>query len=229
MGTRRRSGWVAEAGLAAGAALLAVVLGGLTSYTQGLLPDALQPLANSPSGWTFLVILVLWWLPTRTWVTVLLGPVAFVLLTVGYALVSTARGFYYNPLLWSAIGVLVGPFLGLAVAWARSPAPRPADGAAGLSRWTARAPLGFGFLGGLLAGDAVSGFIRVRETTGWFYWTAMGAGALVWLGVAAVRRFVRSRDRLWLIGAAAVTGAAVVGGLELLEVLIYLGTGVSPP
>ena len=45
-------GW---AGLAAGLALL---LGALTSLGQSVLPDAVQPLANSASGWTLLTILV---------------------------------------------------------------------------------------------------------------------------------------------------------------------------
>ncbi len=106
-------GW---AGLAAGLALL---LGGLTSLGQTVLPDAVQPLANSASGWTLLTMGVLWWLRTYTWVSAALGAVCFVLLNVGYAVVSGARGFSYSPVLWSVVGIVVGPFVGLAVAWAR--------------------------------------------------------------------------------------------------------------
>jgi hypothetical protein len=195
-------GW---AGLAAGLALL---LGGLTSLGQTVLPDAVQPMANSASGWTLLTIGVLWWLRTWTWVSAVLGAVCFVLLNVGYALVAGARGFFYSPVLWSVVGIVVGPFVGLAVAWARQRmVPRTAA-------------LGFGFLTGLLLGDAVSGFVRVRDTTGWFYWAALGVGALVWVAVVAVRRFSETRDRLLLIGLTVFTAVALVVGLEVLQALL---------
>jgi hypothetical protein len=195
-------GW---AGLAAGLALL---LGCLTSLGQTVLPEAVQPLANSASGWTLLTIGVLWWLRTWTWVSAVLGAVCFVLLNVGYALVAGARGFFYSPVLWSVVGIVVGPFVGLAVAWARQ-------------RMVSRtAALGFGFLAGLLLGDAVSGFVRVRDTTGWFYWAALGVGALVWVAVVAVRRFSETRDRLLLAGLTVFTAVALVVGLEVLQALL---------
>ena len=197
-----------EVGWAVVAAVAALLLGGLTSVGQSVLPDAVAPLANSASGWTLLTILVLWWLPTRTWVRMVLGAVCFVLLNVGYAVVSDARGFFYNPLLWSVVGVIVGPFVGLAVAWARRrTGPR-------------RAPVGFGFLAGLLLGDAVSGLVRVRATTGSFYWVALGIGAVVWLLVVAVRRLRERRDRLVLVGMTVCTAAALVLGLEVLQAVL---------
>jgi hypothetical protein len=198
----------AQAGWAVLAATAALLLGGLTSLGQTVLPDAVRPLANSASGWTLLTVLVLWWLRTRTWVSAVLGAVCFVLLNVGYALVSDALGFYYSPVLWSVVGVLVGPFVGLAVAWARQRAVlRPAA-------------VGFGFLAGLLLGDAVSGFVRVRDTTGWIYWTALGVGALVWVALVAVRRLDGTRDRWLLVGMTVATAAALVLGLELLQVVL---------
>ena len=202
-GSAARAGWAAS--VAAAAALL---LGGLTSFAQGFLPEPVGPLANSPSGWTLLTVLVLWWLRARTWVMVVLGAVCFVLLVVGYALVSTARGNYYNPLLWSTVGVVAGPFVGWGVAWARQRAV------------PLRAALGFGFLAGLLLGDGISGYVRVRDTTGWFYWVAMGVGAVAWVVVVALRRLTTQRDRLVLLGMTAVTGAAVVGGLELFSAVL---------
>jgi uncharacterized protein DUF6518 len=186
----------------------APVLGGLTSLGQTVLPNAVAPLANSASGWTLLTILVLWWLRTRTWVSMLLGALCFVLLNVGYAVVSDARGFYYSPLLWSVVGVLVGPFVGLAVAWARQ------------REVANRAAVGFGFLAGLLLGDAVSGFVRVRDTTGWFYWTALGVAAVVWVAVAALRRVAGRRDRLLLVAMTVCTAGALVIGLEVLQALL---------
>jgi hypothetical protein len=197
-----------QIGWAALAAVGALVLGGMTSLGQTVLPDAVSPLANSASGWTLLTILLLWWLRTRTWVRVVLGAVCFVLLNVGYALMSDARGFYYSPLLWSVVGVLVGPFVGLAVAWARQRE---------VPRWAA---VGFGFLSGLLLGDAVSGFFRVRDTTGWIYWTVLGVAAVLWVILVAVRRFHGSRDRLVLVAMTVCTAAALVIGLEVLQAVL---------
>jgi hypothetical protein len=39
---------------------VSLVLGGLTSFAQGVLPDELRPLANSASGWTILTALIVW-------------------------------------------------------------------------------------------------------------------------------------------------------------------------
>jgi hypothetical protein len=195
-------GWVTVAAVAA------LLLGGLTSLGQTVLPDAIQPLANSASGWTLLTIGVLWWLRTWTAVSAVLGAVCFVLLNVGYAVVSGMRGSYYSPVLWSVVGIVVGPFVGLAVAWARQrQVPRTAA-------------LGFGFLAGLLLGDAVSGFVRVRDTTGWFYWTALGVGAVAWVVAVAVRRLSVTRDRLLLVGLTVSTAIALVVGLELFQALL---------
>jgi hypothetical protein len=132
-------------------------------------------------------------------------------LNVGYAVVSGALGVHYNPLLWSAVGVVVGPLVGLAVAWARQRAV------------LRRAAVGFGFLAGLLLGDAVSGLVRVRDTTGWFYWTALGVGTLVWVAVSAVLRVAGRRDRLVLVGMTVITAAALVLGMEVIQALAARG------
>ena len=198
----------AQVGWAVVAAVAALLLGGLTSLGQTVLPDAAAPLANSASGWTLLTILLLWWLRTRTWVSMVLGAVCFVLLNVGYAVVSDVRGFLYSPLLWSVVGILVGPFVGLAVDWARQRVV------------LRRAAVGYGFLSGLLLGDAVSGFYRVRDTTGWFYWTALGAATVLWLAVVAVRRLTGRRDRLVLVAMTVCTAAALVIGLEVLQAVL---------
>jgi hypothetical protein len=82
------------------------------------------------------------------------------------------------------------------------------------------AAVGFGFLSGLLLGDAVSGFFRVRDTTGWFYWTALGVTTVVWVAVVAVRRFHGTRNRLVLLAMTVCTAAALVIGLEVLQAVL---------
>jgi Family of unknown function (DUF6518) len=83
--------------------------------------------------------------------------------------------------------------------------------------------VGFGFLAGLLLGDAVSGLVRVRDTTGWFYWTALGVGTLVWVAVSAVLRVAGRRDRLVLVGMTVITAAALVLGMEVIQALAARG------
>ncbi|XGX80580.1 hypothetical protein LQK93_03420 [Terrabacter sp. BE26] len=80
-----------------GASLL---LGGLTSWAQGVLPDALASFANSPSGWTVLTALVVAAArPTLAWGAAL-GAASFVSLVLGYTIASELRGLTYNPVLW---------------------------------------------------------------------------------------------------------------------------------
>lgn len=180
-----------------GAAVLGAsfLLGGLTSYAQGFLPDAAAPFANSASGWTVLTALLVAWSArdprARTWHAAVLGAASFVLLVLGYTVAADLRGFFYDPTLFGVAGLVVGPFVGVAAAWLR--------------RTGARAALGTALLAGIGLGESVYGLTTVVETTGATYWVVIGAVALVLLAGMLVRRL---RDGLPV--ALAAVGTAVV-------------------
>ena len=140
-----------------------VVLGGLTSFAQTVLPDAFRPFANSASGWTLLAFLLVYAGRTRLLLGTILGVVAFVGLVEGYAIVSNLRGFYYSYTgIFTLIGLAAGPVLGFSAALTR-------PGTRRTSRRLWRL-LGFSPLCAVLIGDGVFGLRYVSETTGTFYW-----------------------------------------------------------
>ncbi|MFE7507013.1 DUF6518 family protein [Promicromonospora sp. NPDC057488] len=154
--------------------VLSFVLGGLTSYAQGFLPDAFASFANSASGWTVLTALLVYWSRLRTAPAAVLGAVSFVLLVLGYTVASQVRGYVYDPLLFSAVGVVAGPFVGVAASWLR---------ATGV-----RAALGTALLAGIGVGEAAYGLTIIRETTSPVYWTLIGVAGLALLTGMLVRR-----------------------------------------
>ena len=90
-----------------------LLLGGLTSFAQGFLPDAAAPCTNSASGWTLLTALLVVWAAgdprARTRHAALLGVASFVLLVLGYTVAADLRGLHYDPTLFGVVGVtLVG-------------------------------------------------------------------------------------------------------------------------
>ncbi|MFI9487248.1 DUF6518 family protein [Promicromonospora sp. NPDC052451] len=182
---------------------LSFLLGGLTSYAQGFLPDSFASFANSASGWTVLTASLLYWSRMRTGPAAVLGAVSFVLLVLGYTVASQVRGLVYDPLLFSVVGIVVGPFVGVATAWLR---------AAGV-----RAALGTALLAGIGAGEALYGLTVVRETTSPVYWTFIGVAGLALLTVMLVRR-IRGAVPVAL----AVAGTVVVG---VAFVAAYSGLG----
>ncbi|MFD7310781.1 DUF6518 family protein [Promicromonospora sp. NPDC059942] len=177
--------------------VLSFVLGGLTSYAQGFLPDAFASFANSASGWTVLTALLLFWSRLRTAPAAVLGAVSFVLLVLGYTVASQVRGYVYDPLLFSAVGVVAGPFVGVAASWLR---------ATGV-----RAALGTALLAGIGVGEAAYGLTIIRETTSPVYWTVIGVAGLALLVAQLVRR-VRG----------ALPVALAAGGTALVAAAFYL-------
>lgn len=170
---------------------------------QGFLPDALRPFANSNSGWTVLTALVVWLLRGRTTSSAAYGFAGFVGLVLGYTLVSQLRGLYYNPLLYGAIGAIVGPFVGVAAGWLRRRGWRPAVGA--------------GLLAGIAIGDGIAGLIQVADTTGAFYWVLIGFAGIALLVVTVRLRALRGREVLLAVLAAALaTGAYYLASTVLL-------------
>ena len=150
-----------------GVAVVSLVLGAVTSWAQGFLPDAWAPLANSPSGWAAMTALVVMaFRPRLRWGAVF-GAVSFLCLVLGYTLASELRGLAYDPTQWGAIGLVTGPFIGAAAAGAASARSIPVA-------------LGSGVLAGVLVADGIYGLTVVADTTSPVYWTtALVLGLLV--------------------------------------------------
>jgi hypothetical protein len=173
--------------LVAGAGL---VLGAATSLAQTVLSDALRPFANSASGWTLLTAVSVaacraGWKPSA-----LYGAAGLVALVLGYQVMSTLRGFPTDETLFLLIGVVVGPFVGVAASW--------------LARDGLRASIGCGLLAGIALGEGAYGLLVISATTGWFYWTAIGVAGAALLITTLVRRATTARARLLTIGLTAL-------------------------
>ncbi|MQW78004.1 hypothetical protein GHK92_19230 [Nocardioides sp. dk4132] len=175
-----------------------LLLGGLTSWAQGVLPDALASFANSPSGWTVLTaLLVAAARPSLTWGAAL-GAVSFVTLVLGYTVASQLRGLSYDPVLWSVVGVIAGPFVGAAAA-------------AIVGRRVVQAALGAGSLAGVLIADGIYGLTVVSSETSPIYWTlCLAAGAALVAATAARLRTPRAAAGV-LASAVAATGVLSLG------------------
>ena len=143
-----------------GVAVASLVLGAVTSWAQGFLPDAWAPLANSPSGWAAMTALVVMTFRPTPRRGAVFGAVSFVCLVLGYTFASELRGLAYDPTLWGAVGLLTGPFIGAAAAGAASTRPLPVA-------------LGSGVLAGALVADGIYGLTVVADTTSPVYWTTV--------------------------------------------------------
>lgn len=178
-----------------------LVLGGLTSWAQGFLPDWASPFANSASGWAVLTVALVVGARVSGWRAAAVGAASFVLLVLGYTAASQLRGLAYSPVLWGAVGLVTGPFIGLAASWLRT---------------TGRtAALGTAAVAGVLVGDGVSGLTRVADTTGVTYWIVIGAAGLALFGAIAVRRLRERGLVLTAVAGTLVAAAALVVGLPL--------------
>lgn len=185
--------WLVPALLVAAASL---VLGGLTSFGQTVLPAALSSFANSAGGWTILAFGLVWLAHVRLPVAAVLGAVSFVLLVEGYRIVSGWRGYYYaEPFqdTFTVIGLLAGPLVGLSAAVVRS----------GPDRWK---PLAASPVAAVLLGEGVYGLTVVAASTSPVYWIVqivLGAALLIAVVVAA-----RPRVLLSALGVLAALGGA---------------------
>jgi hypothetical protein len=178
--------------------VVSFLCGLLTYFAQGFLPDSLNSFANSASGWTLVTVLVLAWARVRAEMAAVLGAASFVVLTLGYTVSAQVDGLTYDPTMFVVVGVLVGPFVGVATSWLRAE-----------SAWLAAA--GAAFLSGIGLGEAAYGLTTVADTTSPVYWTLVGVVALALL----VAMLVRLRDdvraaMLAVVGAAATAGVFVV-------------------
>lgn len=178
------------------------LLGGLTHYAQGFLPEPLSPFANSASGWTVLTAALVLWSRTHGWRAAALGTASFVLLVLGYTAVSQLRGYHYSPVLFGTVGLVVGPFVGLAAAWLRQAGYRAAAGTA--------------LLAGIGIGEGIYGLTSVSDTTGVTYWIiSLAAGVLVLAGMLW-RRIRGTKPMLLALAGTATVAAAFVIAYRLL-------------
>jgi Family of unknown function (DUF6518) len=178
----------------AAVAVASLLLGGLTSFAQGVLPDVLRPFSNSASGWTLLTALLVWACGERVRVSAVLGVVGFLGLVLGYVVVSTVRGSADAEPLFTVAAIVVGPFVGVAAAWLR--------------RRGLPAALGAGLLCGIGLGEAVYGLTVVVASTGWFCWSVIALLAGVLLATVLATRVAGWRHRLAGLGLAAILAAA---------------------
>lgn len=93
---------------------------------------------------------------------------------LGYAAAAQVRGFVYDPLLFSVVGIVVGPLVGVAASWLRATGVRAALGAA--------------LLAGIGQGESAYGLTIIRETTSAVYWTVIGVAGLALVAGMLVRR-----------------------------------------
>lgn len=163
-----------------------------------MLPEPLASFANSPSGWTVLTALVVAAArPTLAWGAAL-GAASFVSLVLGYAIASELRGLTYNPVLWSVVGVIAGPFVGSAAA-------------AVVRRHTVQAALGAGAIAGVLIADGIYGLTVVSGSTSPVYWSLCLVAGAVLIGVTAVRLGTRAAAARLAVGAVAAGGILTLG------------------
>ena len=185
----------------AGITAAALILGALTPLGQGALPPEFSSLANSASGWTIPTALLVWLFARGYPEAAIGGALGFVALTIGYTVASTWRGVDFDPLFWVIVGVVVGPFIGLA--------------AHALRRAPLHAALGTGLLSGVLVGEAIYGLIVVGDTTSPVYWWIAAALGVSLLAAMAIR--IR-RPRLIVVATAltATIAAAFLIAYQLL-------------
>jgi hypothetical protein len=194
---------------ATGVAALSFVIGALTSYAQGFLPAAFNSLANSASGWTVITVLLVWAIRARPALAAILGAGSFVLLTIGYTAASAVRGYTYDPTLFSIVGLLVGPFVGIATAWLRER--------------DLRAALATAALAGIGIGEAIYGLTVVSDSTSPVYWSLASLAGLGLLVGMSTRRIQGSQNITLALGLTAVVAAAFLMAFQSLGSLGSLG------
>jgi len=141
-------------------------------------------------------VALIWSVRVRPGVAAGLGVGSFVLLTVGYALTSIVRGDGYDPTLFGAVGIVLGPITGLAACWLRE-----RDERGGLAT---------AVLSGLAVGDALAGFTGTTGTTAPLYQLislVLGVALLVWM---VRRRLLGSVPVTLALGCTAVVAAGLL-------------------
>lgn len=172
-----------------------LILGGLTSLLQTVLPASVTMFANSSGGWSMLVFALVRLGGARPLPAALLGLLTFWALLEGYDLVTGARGFGYSPPLtdmFRLLAVPAGPILGAAAALTLYGSPS--------WRVFAVAPLS-----GVLIGESIWALGTIADTTSPIYWGLQITLGIVFPTLAVIERRPRP---LTVAAALAVTAAA---------------------
>lgn len=186
-----------------GVIVASVLLGGVTSWAQGFLPESLSSFANSSSGWMIITALLVWAVRRNVALSAFLGAASFLALVLGYTGASALRGLTYSPVMFGVIGVVVGPVIGIAAAWLRC------------RGW--RLALAVSALSGVAIGEAIYGLTVVADTTSPVYWVGVGLLGLALIAAVTVRQ--RS-DHL-----PAVSGMALTAVVATAFVVVYRSVG----
>ncbi|MGV8910124.1 MAG: DUF6518 family protein [Propionicimonas sp.] len=189
---RPRAAWFRVAAVS----VASFLLGMLTFSAQGFLPDAWRSFANSASGWTLLTALLVFGSRASTKLAAVLGALSFVLLVLGYTAGAQLHGLSYSPVLFGAVGLVVGPFVGVSAEWLRH---RGLHGA-----------LGTALLSGIFTGEAFYGLTAIADSTRPEYWVAIGG-----VGIILLIGMVSRRLRGWVPVTVSILGTAAVAAAFL--------------
>jgi hypothetical protein len=157
--------------------VLSLLVGGLTSPAQGFLPPWMDSLANSAGGWSMFAFLAVWISRARPLLGAVLGAVSFVAMVEAYGVVSLWRGYFLaDPLtsMWIPIGLVAGPFIGVAAALVRHAGRRATIA-------------GVAVLSAVLVAEGIYGLTVVAATTSPVYWTLEIVLAVGFLAAAGLR------------------------------------------
>jgi Family of unknown function (DUF6518) len=173
---------------------VSLVLGQLTAYGQGRLPEQVASLANSSGPWVLSAFL-LSLLARRTTDAALAGFASLALLLSGYIVSDWAHGYPSSHALiafWGLAAVLVGPALGLAGYGVRR-------GTRTAAAWS------IGAVTGILIGEGVYRLTFISTTTSPVYWWAELAVGLALLVTLIEARRLASIEALLAFGVAVIT------------------------
>lgn len=180
-------------------ASVSFVLGVLTAYAQGWLPEQVGSLANSSGSWA-LVAFLLAMLTLTPVAGGVAGALSLAALLGGYVVGAGLRDYPSSTSLivfWGAAALVVGPLLGLGGYWVSK-------------RRAPLAAIGVGAMSGVLVGEGAYGLAYIAETTYPPYWWGSIFVGLALLLVVAVQRLPSLRDLALGVSMCVLTAVAFV-------------------
>ena len=183
-----------------------LVLGALTAFGQGQLPDSFRSVANSAGSWSLVAFLLALLGRTQLRAAIIGALSLWALLAgyVGYNLAVDVPSASSTVLFWVAAGLVAGPILGTAAFFVRTGTEL-------------RSVIGTAVISGVLIGEGVYGLTVIADTTSPVYWQVQIMVGVVLAGVVGRQRRWSGRDAvlaILLIAVVAVVfrfGYALVG------------------